>query len=214
MTGLMETLVIPRMKSQRRIRSSFRHIALPRGNAAERFSVVSLFAGCGGMDLGFKGGFHFLGKHYERNDFDIIWANEINPHACATYRLNLGDHIVEGDINVCMDTLPVYADVVIGGFPCQDISINGKMLGLAGTRSSLYTVIVKTVSRLRPKVFVAENVGGLLMKKHEAALQRILSDFKSLGYNVTYHLYRAKEYGVPQTRERVVFVDWGEITTY
>ena len=158
------------------------------------------------MDLGFKGGFGFLGKHYGRNGFDIIWANEINPHACATYRLNLGDHIVEGDINACMDKLPAYADVVIGGFPCQDISINGKMQGLAGKRSSLYTAIVETVSRLCPKVFVAENVGSLLMKKHEDALQRILSDFKSLGYNVTYHLYHAEKYGVPQTRERVIFV--------
>ena len=61
-------------------------------------TVVSLFAGCGGMDLGFRGGFDFLGKHYERNPFDIIWANEINPEACKTYRLNLGEHIVEGDI--------------------------------------------------------------------------------------------------------------------
>lgn len=169
-------------------------------------TVVSLFAGCGGMDLGFRGGFDFLGKHYERNPFDIIWANEINPEACKTYRLNLGEHIVEGDIYDCMGELPSYADVVIGGFPCQDISINGKMLGLAGKRSSLYTAIVETVSRLRPKVFVAENVGSLLMKKHEAALQKILADFKALGYNVSYHLYHAEKYGVPQTRERVIFV--------
>lgn len=169
-------------------------------------SVVSLFAGCGGMDLGFRGGFDFLGSHYGRNSFDIIWANEINPDACKTYRLNLGEHIVEGDIKDCMGELPSYADVVIGGFPCQDISINGKMLGLSGKRSSLYTAIVETVSRLRPKVFVAENVGSLLMKKHEAALQKILSDFKALDYKVSYHLYHAEKYGVPQTRERVIFV--------
>lgn len=169
-------------------------------------SVVSLFAGCGGMDLGFKGGFEFLGTTFGRNDFDIIWANEINPDACKTYRLNLGEHIVEGDINDCMGELPSYADVVIGGFPCQDISINGKMLGLAGKRSSLYTAIVETVSRLRPKVFVAENVGSLLMKQHEATLRKILSDFKALDYNVSYHLYHAEKYGVPQTRERVIFV--------
>lgn len=208
----MSILAIPRMKPQRKIRKTLRGVALS-GKAApdgacvtSRFSVVSLFAGCGGMDLGFRGGFDFLGTHYARHAFDVIWANEINPHACATYRLNLGDHIVEGDINACMDKLPVYADVVIGGFPCQDISINGKMLGLAGKRSSLYTVIVETVSRLRPKVFVAENVGSLLMKKHEETLQRILSDFKSLGYNVTHRLYCAEKYGVPQTRERVIFV--------
>ncbi|MGI5868695.1 MAG: DNA cytosine methyltransferase [Kiritimatiellia bacterium] len=176
------------------------------GKSEENFSVVSLFAGCGGMDLGFQGGFDFLGTHYKQNRFDIIWANEINPDACKTYRLNFGGPIVEGDIYDCMDQLPAYADVVIGGFPCQDISINGKMLGLAGKRSSLYKAIVETVSRLHPKVFVAENVGGLLMKKHEPALKTILSDFKALGYNVSYHLYHAEEYGVPQTRDRVIFV--------
>lgn len=200
------------MKPQRKLRDAFRKVALSGKGASDeagstaRFSVVSLFAGCGGMDLGFCGGFDFLGRHYERNGFEVIWANEINPHACATYRLNLGEHIVEGDINACMGRLPVYADVVIGGFPCQDISINGKMLGLAGKRSSLYTVIVETVSRLRPKVFVAENVGSLLMKKHAAALQRILADFTALGYDVTHHLYCAEKYGVPQTRSRVIFV--------
>ena len=92
-------------------------------------TVVSLFSGCGGMDLGFVGGFDFLNCHYQRNAFDIIWANEINPAACSTYRENFGAHIVEGDIREVFDKLPNYADVVVGGFPCQDISINGKMAG-------------------------------------------------------------------------------------
>lgn len=176
------------------------------GEGLRPIPVVSLFAGCGGMDLGFQGGFEFLGRNYKRRDFDIVWANEINSDACKTYRLNLGDHVVEGDIFECMDELPPHSDVVIGGFPCQDISINGKMLGLAGKRSSLYTAIVEVVSRLRPKAFVAENVGGLLMKKHEPALRKILADFEALDYRVTYNLYHAEEYGVPQTRDRVIFV--------
>jgi DNA (cytosine-5)-methyltransferase 1 len=158
------------------------------------------------MDLGFRGGFDFLGKHYARHAFDIVWANEINPDACATYRHNLGDHIVEGDIKDAAAGMPCGADVVIGGFPCQDISINGKMLGIKGKRSSLYTAIVEAVGRLRPKVFVAENVGGLLLKQNAYSLKKILEDFNALDYNVNCQLYLASDYGVPQTRERVFIV--------
>ena len=69
-------------------------------------TVVSLFSGCGGMDLGLIGGFDFLGKHYAKTGFDIIWANEINPAACKTYRENFGDYIVEGDIGEQIKNLP------------------------------------------------------------------------------------------------------------
>lgn len=169
-------------------------------------TVVSLFSGCGGMDLGFVGGFDFLGRYFNKTGFDIIWANEINAAACKTYKENLGDHIIEGDINETIDRLPEYADIVIGGFPCQDISVNGKMLGIKGKRSSLYTSIVEAVRKIHPKVFVAENVGGLLLKKNEYSLKKILRDFNSLGYNISYQLYRAADYGVPQTRERVFIV--------
>lgn len=169
-------------------------------------TVVSLFSGCGGMDLGFVGGFDFLGRHFAKTGFDIIWANEISSAACKTYRQNLGDYVIEGDINDVIDQLPSSADAVIGGFPCQDISINGKMLGVNGKRSSLYTYIVEAVKRLHPRVFIAENVGGLLLKQNRFSLNKILEDFNSLGYNITYQLYHATDYGVPQTRERVFIV--------
>lgn len=175
-------------------------------NVSKPITVISLFSGCGGMDLGFVGGFEFLGKHYSKTGFNVIWANEINTAACKTYKANLGDYIVEGDISKEIDNLPENADVIIGGFPCQDISINGKMLGVKGKRSSLYTYIVEAVKRVKPKVFIAENVGGLLLKQNEYSLKKILGDFNSLGYNIDYQLYHAEEYGVPQTRERVVFV--------
>ena len=170
------------------------------------FSVTSLFSGCGGMDLGFVGGFDFLGKYFAKTGFEIVWANEISAAACKTYRTNFSHPIIEGDISKEIDHLPAYTDVVIGGFPCQDISINGKMLGVKGKRSSLYTYIVEAVRRMNPKAFVAENVGGLLLKQNEYSFNKILSDFNSLGYNVTYHVYHAEEYGVPQTRTRVLFV--------
>ncbi len=168
--------------------------------------VVSLFSGCGGMDLGFRGGFEFLGKYYQELPFEIAWANDINGAACRTYQKNIGQHIVEGDIWKAMDDMPLDADVVVGGFPCQDISINGKGAGVDGRRSGLYRAMVEVVSKIRPKVFVAENVKGLLMKHNEKSLKQILLDFRSFGYDVTYHLYNAVDYGVPQTRERVFIV--------
>lgn len=172
----------------------------------QTISVVSLFSGCGGMDLGFSGGFEFLGKNYSQTPFEIIWANDLNSAACRTYKKNLGEHIVEGDIWKMIDEIPLEADVVIGGFPCQDISINGKGAGIDGKRSGLYRAMVEVVSRVRPKIFVAENVKGLLMKHNEKSLKQILTDFRALGYDVTYQLYNAADYGVPQTRERVFIV--------
>lgn len=170
-------------------------------------SIVSLFSGCGGLDLGFVGGFDFLGQHYPKTGFNIVWANEINSSACKSYRANFGrDSIIEGDINVCAMSMPQYADIIIGGFPCQDISINGKMLGINGKRSILYTAIVDAVKRLRPKVFVAENVGSLLMKTNKGTLDKILADFYSTGYKINCRLYNTADYGVPQTRERVFIV--------
>ena len=187
-------------------------MTLPVRTAAEtaahggRYRIASLFAGCGGMDLGFVGGFDFLGKKYAKTGFDVVWANEINPAACRTYAQNLGNHILCGDIRSVIDSMPKGVDLVMGGFPCQDISINGKMQGINGKRSCLYTYIVEAVRRLNPKVFVAENVGGLLLKQNEYSFKTILSDFQSLGYNVTYNVYHAEEYGVPQTRTRIIFV--------
>lgn len=179
---------------------------LKKRRTAKTATVVSLFSGCGGMDLGFVGGFDFLGTHYAETGFKIIWANEISSAACRTYRENLGNYIIEGDIEEQIANLPAKADIVVGGFPCQDISINGKMLGVHGKRSSLYTYIVEAVKKLNPQVFVAENVGGLLLKQNEYSLKKILADFNSLGYNLSYQLYHAEDYGVPQTRERVIFI--------
>lgn len=178
----------------------------PAAKATTRHKVVSLFSGCGGMDLGFRGGFDFLGRKYAKHPFEIVWANELNEAAVRTYRKNLGDHVRQGDVWTLLDDLPPSADVLIGGFPCQDISVNGKGAGVSGARSGLYRAMVEAVSRVRPKVFVAENVKGLLMSHHAEALRQVLTDFRSLGYDVSYRLYHAAEYGVPQTRERVIIV--------
>lgn len=173
---------------------------------AEKIKVISLFSGCGGMDLGFKGGFEFLGKKYAKNSYEIVWANDFNKAACRSYARNIGKHIHHGDIWQLIDEMPEQADLLIGGFPCQDISVNGKGAGVDGKRSGLYRAMVEAVSRIKPKMFVAENVKGLLMKHNAESLKRVLTDFKALGYDVTYQLYHAADYGVPQTRERVIIV--------
>lgn len=176
--------------------------------ARSKIKVISLFSGCGGMDLGFSGGFEFLGKQYAKMPFDIVWANDFNAAACRTYAKNIGNHIHHGDIweFINKNKFPSEADVVIGGFPCQDISINGKGAGINGKRSGLYRAMVEVVSRVNPKVFVVENVKGLLLKRNKYSLQRIIDDFSALGYDVTFQLYHAADYGVPQTRERVIIV--------
>lgn len=172
----------------------------------KRFSVVSMFSGCGGMDLGFHGGFEVFGREYEQLPFNIVWANEHNKAACDTYRRNLGDYIICDDVWEALKELPKKADVVIGGFPCQDISVNGKRAGVAGKRSGLYRAMVEVIDRLKPKAFVAENVKGLLMKYNAESLRQVMEDFGSLGYTLSCLPYRAADYGVPQNRERVFIV--------
>lgn len=156
--------------------------------------------------MGFRGGFSVFGKYYARLPFNIIWANEINEAACRTYRRNLDANIHCGNVWDLIDKLPENADVLIGGFPCQDISINGKGAGISGKRSSLYRAMVEAIKITRPKVFVAENVKGLLMRHNETSFSQIIKDFTSLGYDISHALYHAADYGVPQSRERVFIV--------
>lgn len=166
--------------------------------------VASLFSGAGGMDLGFLGGFALLGEEYQRLPFEVVWANDVSAAACKTYEKNLGQAIHCGDVWDALEKIPSGTDAIIGGFPCQDVSINGKGNGLAGKRTSLYAAMVKAIAENKPRVFVAENVKGLLM--HKEAMAKVLTDFSVLGYSLSYHLYLAADYGVPQMRERVFIV--------
>ena len=179
------------------------------------FSIISLFAGCGGLDLGFVGNFTFLGKKYPTRQFEIIWANDINPDACRTFHSYFGNHIVSGDITEILNNgnmklfdrpLPKKADVVIGGFPCQDFSHAGKRLGFSANRGLLYLSMVKVVEKTKPLVFIAENVKGLLTWNDGKAIETIKKDFERLGYHVAPKLYLAADYEVPQMRERVIIV--------
>ncbi len=185
------------------------------------YKVVSLFSGCGGLDLGIEGGFSYLGKYYDKNPFKIIWANDINEKATKTQKLNFKDlDVVCGDITKILNgtqnnqlnfledvnTLPQHADVVIGGFPCQDFSLAGKRQGLSVERGKLYQSMAKVIEIVKPKVFLAENVKGLISWENGLAIKTIIEDFSKLGYNVAFKLFNTADYGVPQTRERVIIV--------
>ena len=175
----------------------------------KKYSVISLFSGCGGLDLGFTGGFSFLGKNYPRRNFEIIWANDIDENACQTFRKNFKKQIFWGDINGYLraNALPDHhADVVLGGFPCQDFSYAGKRMGFRNDRGRLYKSMVEVVRRVRPYIFVAENVKGLLTMDEGGAIKKVVRDFGALGYHVEYYLLKAANYGVPQTRERVLII--------
>lgn len=171
-----------------------------------RYDVVSLFSGCGGMDLGILGGFRFGTRRYPGQPFEIVWANDIDGQACRTYRANLTHDINCGDIADHMDSLPDAADLVVGGFPCQDVSINGSRSVGNGERTVLYRKMIEVIERLRPEAFVAENVKGLLMSHGKSFFDEMLRDFAATGYTVSHRLYLAADYGVPQMRERIFIV--------
>ena len=183
-----------------------RHMTTLSGTRKPHFEVISMFSGCGGMDLGFLGGFEVFGRYYDKLPFRITWANEHNEAACRTYRRNLKASIRCADVWDAIDSLPKQTDVLIGGFPCQDVSVNGKRAGINGKRTGLYKAMVEAISRTRPRIFVAENVKGLLMKDGGASIRKVVRDFEGLGYDVSYRLYVAADYGVPQTRERIFIV--------
>lgn len=185
------------------------------------YKVVSLFSGCGGLDLGIEGGFNYLNNYYDKNPFKIIWANDINEKATLTQKLNFKNiNVICQDITKILDDknskqmslfnnelkLPSYADVVIGGFPCQDFSLAGKRQGLNVQRGKLYQSMARVIELLKPKVFLAENVKGLISWGNGIAIKTIVEDFSKLGYTVKYKLFNTADYGVPQTRERVIIV--------
>ncbi len=174
----------------------------------KEYRVVSLFAGCGGLDLGMHGGFTALGRRYPKNRFRVVYANDIDPNATLTYAENLSSLIVTGDVWDCLDdpVLPPSADVVLGGFPCQDFSHAGKRRGFESERGQLYKAMSKAVRQLSPALFLAENVKGLLTMDDGAAIAAITRAFARAGYHVTYRLYNAADFGVPQRRERVVII--------
>lgn len=162
--------------------------------------VISLFSGCGGLDLGF----HQAG-------YETVWANDFNKWAAETYAHNFDSKIVCKDIELIdpfKDRTIPNCDLILGGFPCQDFSMIWKRPGLNGERGNLYKSFLRFIAAKKPKAFVAENVKGLISANNHKAVEQIIKDFESIapGYIVKPKLYNFADYGVPQFRERVLIV--------
>jgi len=236
---------------------------------SSNYKVASLFCGCGGIDFGLQGGFDLpyqpIGS-IKKLKFDIVWANDFNPKAIASYRANFPGHY-----SICGDIVKIvrrakserdelnqtnrskkreggsgmivkeaaqgrlYADVsvklgadsgfdgskgdfiflgrnkvdvVTGGFPCQPFSLAGKRKGLSDKRGKLYAAMLDAVEMLQPKLFIAENVAGLLSAKvgEEDVIDRIRDDFLRIDYRLEWKLFTASDFGVPQRRQRVFMI--------
>ena len=158
------------------------------------FTAVSLFCGAGGLDLGF-----------EQAGFRTLWANDIDKDACKTHQNWSKAKVVCGDISkIDVSEIPS-SDIILGGFPCQGFSLSGPRK-IDDSRNVLYKYYVKIVKEKKPKIFVGENVKGLLTMADGQIFDAIKEEFSECGYDVYSQLVNAKDFGVPQDRERVIIV--------
>lgn len=158
------------------------------------FTVASLFCGAGGLDIGF-----------ERAGFHTVWANDFDPDACKTHESWCKAKVVCGDIGKIDASDIPDTDIILGGFPCQGFSLSGPRK-IDDKRNVLYQHYVRIVKAKQPLMFVGENVKGLLTMGNGQIIEAIVQEFSDCGYNVFYKLLNAKDYGVPEDRERVVIV--------
>jgi DNA (cytosine-5)-methyltransferase 1 len=169
-------------------------------------SAVSFFAGCGGLDLGAYGGFTFMDRYYEPQPFDIVAAYDNDPKAVETYKLNISDHAHVLDLEEAdMKQLP-HADVLFGGFPCQDFSSCGHKRGFEGSRGQLYKRMIEYMKVHRPKVVVGENVPLLKGMKGGTLLETIIGDLESVGYKVKHWFLNCPDFGLPASRRRIFII--------
>ncbi|MBO7489807.1 MAG: DNA cytosine methyltransferase [Bacteroidales bacterium] len=160
-------------------------------------NIISLFSGCGGLDLGF-----------ERAGFNIPVANEYDHTICETFKVNHPKtKLIEGDIrNISEDDFPQNVDGIIGGPPCQSWSEGGSLRGIEDQRGQLFFDYIRILRKIQPKFFLAENVSGMLANRHSDAVKNILNMFDASGYDVSLTLVNAKNYGVAQERKRVFYI--------
>ncbi|RIK82918.1 MAG: hypothetical protein DCC68_05225 [Planctomycetota bacterium] len=165
---------------------------------AKRCSVVSLFAGCGGLDVGFRD----LG-------FDLVYACDNDPSAIDCYARNIDKRAYIRDVTSVAFHADIRelggCDVVLGGFPCQGFSKAGPKRK-DDVRNALYVEMLRAVEALRPKVFIAENVDGISQNFGGAFLDQVTRDFGQVGYAVAHRILDAASFGLPQFRRRVFFV--------
>lgn len=160
-------------------------------------NIISLFSGCGGLDLGF-----------EKAGFNIEVANEFDKNIWETYKINHPKtKLIEGDIRKIKTTdFPNDVDGIIGGPPCQSWSEAGALRGINDDRGKLFYDYIRILKSKKPKFFLAENVSGMLSNRHSEAVKKIINLFDECGYDVSLNLVNAKDYGVAQERKRVFYI--------
>lgn len=160
-------------------------------------NIISLFSGCGGLDLGF-----------EKAGFNIEVANEFDKNIWETYKINHPKtKLIEGDIRKIKTTdFPNDVDGIIGGPPCQSWSEAGALRGVNDDRGKLFYDYIRILKSKKPKFFLAENVSGMLSNRHSEAVKQIINLFDECGYDVSLNLVNAKDYGVAQERKRVFYI--------
>jgi len=160
-------------------------------------NIIALFAGAGGLDLGF-----------EKAGFNVVWANEYDKEIWETYEKNFPQTVLDRRSirDIPSDEIPNDFDGVIGGPPCQSWSEAGALRGIEDARGQLFYEFIRILKDKQPKFFLAENVSGMLAGRHSDALSNIINHFKYAGYNLNVQLLNAKDYDVPQDRKRLIFV--------
>src|SRR3989338_6591957 len=160
------------------------------------FTVVELFAGAGGLALGL-----------EKAGLKNVFLNEFDKDCVATLRRNRPNwNITHKDVKD-VDFKGIEADVLTGGFPCQAFSYAGKRLGFEDVRGTLFYEFARAVKEINPKIFLGENVAGLVSHDNGKTLNTMINILISLGYNVQYKILNAVNYSVPQKRNRVIIVE-------
>lgn len=159
--------------------------------------MIDLFAGIGGIRLGFEQAF---------KDIECVFTSEIDKHAVQTYQANFGNEIVYGDITqIDEESIPDH-DILLAGFPCQPFSQAGLKKGFTDTRGTLFFDIERILLAKRPRAFLLENVKQLKGHDKGRTLQVILEHLEQAGYKVFYDILKARDFGVPQNRERIYLV--------
>lgn len=159
-----------------------------------KYKTISLFAGIGGFDIALSNA-----------GFDVIWANDFDKYAVETFKANVHDNIVLGDINEHLEDIPKH-DVLVGGFPCQPFSTLGKLKGFEDDRGTLFFTIKEILKRHDTKVAILENVKNIVNHDNGKTFNRIKKELEELGYSVNYKVLNTADYGIPQRRNRVFIV--------
>ena len=163
------------------------------GDSSPKYSAISLFAGCGGSDLGLR-----------RSGIEVVWANEKNESACSFYERVTRQQVVECADVAEIDRFPS-ADIVVGCYPCQGYSQGGKRDAGANI-NYLYRHFDRVLRQVQPLAFIVENVDGMRFSHNSRLLQNQLKRFRLAGYNVEWRVLNAVHFGVPQDRRRLFIV--------